>query len=65
MIKSAGKVFIGVDHTKFDKVSFVKMLSVNDVDLVFTDRQLEPKWYEFFKENNIEVCCCSDAEEQQ
>jgi DeoR/GlpR family transcriptional regulator of sugar metabolism len=58
MFKSAAKVYIGVDHTKFDRVSFVKMLSIDDVDLIFTDRQLDLKWHEFLKEKNIEVCCC-------
>lgn len=58
MINSADKVFLVVDHAKFDKVAFVKMLNINAVDMIFTDRRLPEDWEQHLRNHNVEVVYC-------
>jgi DeoR/GlpR family transcriptional regulator of sugar metabolism len=58
MIKSADKVFLVVDHAKFDKVAFIKMLNLDAVDMIFTDRALSEDWEKLLKNHNVEVVYC-------
>ncbi|SNX53412.1 DeoR/GlpR family DNA-binding transcription regulator [Thermoanaerobacterium sp. RBIITD] len=58
MANAAEKVFLLVDHTKFDKSSFVKMLDFNKVDYLFTDRKLSLEWEEFLQKQNIRLMYC-------
>ncbi|NMA84976.1 MAG: DeoR/GlpR transcriptional regulator, partial [Epulopiscium sp.] len=53
MVKSADKVFLIVDYTKFDKTSFVNMLAYDQIDLLFTDESLSMEWEQFLQEVNI------------
>lgn len=55
MIKSAEKIIMVVDHTKFDHKAFVKSYEFEDVDYIVTDQSLPTTWQEFFKEKQIEV----------
>lgn len=54
-IKSARKVILAVDHTKFDKVSFICFGDLYDVDIVVTDEEPSESWKLFFAERNIEL----------
>ena len=54
-IKSARKVILAVDHTKFDKVSFIRFGDLYDVDIVVTDEEPSDSWKLFFSERNIEL----------
>ena len=54
-LKSAKKVILAVDHTKFDKISFVRFGDLRDVDLVVTDAEPSEKWKRFFAEQNVEL----------
>ena len=54
-IKSARTVIVGVDSTKFDKVSFVRFSDFSDVDIVVTDKDPGDEWKEFFEKRNIEL----------
>ena len=54
-IKSARKVILAVDHTKFDKVSFIRFGDLYDVDIVVTDEEPSDSWKVFFSERNIEL----------
>ena len=44
MAKSAKEVYLVVDNSKFDKVSFVKMLSFKNVNKLFTDKKVSEEW---------------------
>lgn len=54
-LKSAKKVILAVDHTKFDKVSFVRFGDLKDIDLVVTDKEPSEKWKRFFADKQIEL----------
>ena len=54
-IKSAKKVILAVDHTKFDKISFVRLGELEDVDVIVTDVEPSEKWKNLLKEKGIEL----------
>jgi DeoR/GlpR family transcriptional regulator of sugar metabolism len=58
MIEVAGKVFLIADHSKFDRVSFIKMLDYEDIDIIFTDERLNYEWEQFFTSKDIEIIYC-------
>jgi DeoR/GlpR family transcriptional regulator of sugar metabolism len=58
MIKAADKTFLVGDYTKFNKVSFVKMLRIEDVDMIFTDKSLTNEWEQFISNKNVELIYC-------
>lgn len=55
MITSADKVFLLVDHDKFDKVSFVSVTDFNKIDKIFTDKTLSDDWEKLMKKSNVEI----------
>ncbi len=52
---SARKVVLAVDHTKFDKISFVHFGDFDDIDVVVTDVEPDERWKRLFAEKNIEL----------
>jgi DeoR/GlpR family transcriptional regulator of sugar metabolism len=58
MISSADKVYLVVDNTKFDRVAFVKMLSFEAVNIIFTDKKLSEDWEQLLKNYNVEIVYC-------
>lgn len=54
-INSAKKVILAVDHTKFNKISFVRLGELDDVDVVVTDVEPDEKWKNLLKEKGIEL----------
>ena len=54
-IKSAKKVILAVDHTKFDKVSFVRLGDLEGIDIVVTDIEPDETWKKLFEEKGIEL----------
>ena len=58
MIKSADKVMLVVDHTKFDKVAFVKMINFEQVNILFTDEKLSEEWEQLIAGYNIKLVYC-------
>lgn len=60
MINSAKKVFLVVDNTKFDKVSFVKIAEISDVNTIFTDEKLSLKWEEFLENKAVKLNYCKN-----
>jgi len=58
MTKVADKTFLVVDYTKFDKISFIKMLKLEDVDMIFTDKKLSHEWEQYIDNKNIELIYC-------
>lgn len=53
MMNSAKKVYLVVDSTKFDKVSFTQMLQFDDVDAVFTDNNLSDEWMQVLNRASV------------
>lgn len=58
MINSAEKVYLLVDHTKFDRVSFVKMIDFEKINYIFTDKKLNLEWETVLSDNAVELIYC-------
>lgn len=52
---AANRKVLAVDNTKFDKISFVRVCDLADIDTVVTDCQPPERWIEHFKEKNVEL----------
>ena len=55
MIKQSNKVILLVDHTKYDKTSFVKLFDYENIDYIITDIQPKEEWINLFRSYNIQV----------
>ena len=53
--KSAKKIILAVDHTKFDNVSFVRFGDLDMVYAVVTDVEPEDPWKKLFEEKGIRL----------
>ncbi|MBR2366555.1 MAG: DeoR/GlpR transcriptional regulator [Oscillospiraceae bacterium] len=53
MIASAGKVMLAIDSSKFDKVSFVKIASLSEIDTIITEKKPSAEWLRFLREKSI------------
>lgn len=58
MINSAHKRLLMADHTKFDAISFVKMMRLNQIDMLFTDEKLDDEWENILSNNNVTIVYC-------
>ena len=54
-IKSAKKVILAVDHTKFNKISFVRLSDFDGIDVIVTDVEPDDTWKKLFEEKGIEL----------
>ena len=54
-MSSAKRVLLAVDHTKFDKTSFVRFADISDVNAVVTDVEPSGEWKNYFAGNNVEL----------
>ncbi len=54
-IRQSNRIILLVDHTKFDRIAFVKVADWSDVDVLITDIEPSESWKGIFRENNIEV----------
>lgn len=52
-LKHSKNIWLLADHTKFDKISFAKILDLNEIDYLVTDKKLSKKWSKYFEKNNI------------
>ena len=55
MINAAERKILALDSEKFDKKSFVKVCSTDDLDVIVTDTEPTDKWISFCRENNIDL----------
>ncbi|MBQ8817343.1 MAG: DeoR/GlpR transcriptional regulator [Clostridia bacterium] len=55
MINAAERKILALDSEKFDKKSFVKVCSTDDLDVIVTDTEPTDKWVSFCRENNIDL----------
>lgn len=54
-IRSAKKVMLGVDSSKFDKISFVRFSEFDGISAVITDKEPSGEWKAFLSDRNIEL----------
>lgn len=52
---AADRRVLAVDGTKFDKISFVKVCDVKEIDTIVTDEAPSERWVEYLKENDVEL----------
>ena len=52
---SATRKVLAVDSSKFDKISFVRVGDISDVDVVVTDKEPSPEWVEHFNNKDVEL----------
>jgi len=55
MCAAAKTTYIAADSTKFNKVSFVKLADLRDIDGIITEHPPSTTWQETFRANNIET----------
>ncbi len=52
---AANRKILAVDSTKFDKISFVHVCEINNIDTVVTDEMPNERWLEHFKSIGVEL----------
>lgn len=52
---AANRRILAVDATKFDKISFVHVCDLNDIDTVVTDEAPSDRWVEYFKDKKVDL----------
>lgn len=55
MLKASHKVVVLCDHSKFERVAFVNICKLEDIDLLITGREINPMYLEQLRERNINV----------
>ena len=53
MMASSGKNILAIDSSKFDKVSFVKIAALSEIDMIVTEKKPSDAWLRFLKEQNV------------
>lgn len=54
MLKAASKVIIGADHSKFGRNAMVHVATLNEIDQVITDRNLDPEFQKMLRDHDVE-----------
>ncbi len=55
IFSAANRKVLAIDGTKFDKISFVKVCDVNEIDTVVTDEKPSDRWAEYLKNKDVEL----------
>lgn len=55
LMKRGQKIYLLADHTKFNKMAFVKVLGFDSLDMVITDKEPSREWKNLFKEKGIKL----------
>lgn len=55
MLSAARQKVIVADHTKLEKISFVTFAGINDVDLLITDDEADPKIIKNLRKTGLEI----------
>lgn len=58
ILRCADKKFLIADHTKFGKSAFAKMSSLDNVDVLITDKEVSGSWKKYVGEQNIQLIEC-------
>ena len=57
MIRNGQKVVLFVDHSKFDRVAFVKLADFSEIDMLVTDSRPSQDWCDFLEEAGVKLIC--------
>jgi DeoR/GlpR family transcriptional regulator of sugar metabolism len=60
----SNRTVLMVDHSKFNKVSFAKICSLNDINDIITDEPVSKEWKDFALQNNISIMDYSNFKPQ-
>lgn len=52
---AAERKVLAVDSSKFDKISFVRVCDINDIDIIVTDARPEDRWVEHCKQKDVQL----------
>ncbi len=52
---AANKKILAVDATKFDKISFVHVCELSEIDTLVTDSQPSDRWIDYLKDKNVDL----------
>lgn len=55
--KAANKKILAIDSSKFDKTSFVKVCSLDEIDVIVTDEYPGDEWANRIKDAGVELVC--------
>lgn len=55
LIKSAKKVVVLCDHTKFENIAFMNTCRLSDIDMIITDNAVSPENLEMLRDQGVEV----------
>ena len=55
LIERGQKIILLADHTKFDKVAFVRLMDFAGMDMLITDREPSEEWKRVLEEKGVEV----------
>lgn len=58
VIENTDSVYLLMDHTKFDRVTFIQTCGFEKITAVITDRYLTDKWKDFFNSKGIDFYEC-------
>ena len=57
IVKAAKKSILAVDHSKFDKISFMQVCELSEIDMVVTDKEPSESWKQTLASAGIELVC--------
>ena len=55
MVERGQKIILLADHSKFDMVAFVKLLDVENLDVLVTDREPSDEWKNLLHDKNVKL----------
>ncbi|MBQ6829779.1 MAG: DeoR/GlpR transcriptional regulator [Clostridia bacterium] len=55
IFSSANHKVLAIDSTKFDRISFVRVYDLDEVDTIVTDAPPSERWIDYCKQHNIEL----------
>lgn len=58
MIEAADKVYLLADSSKFNKISFVNMIKIEEVDTIFTEKKFSDEWEQLLERKNVKTSYC-------
>ncbi|MBT2288721.1 DeoR/GlpR transcriptional regulator [Paenibacillus albidus] len=62
MQQQANKVVLLVDHSKFDRIAFIKLFSYDKVDYIVTDEKPSDEWISFLKQYQVSLIYSVDEQ---
>lgn len=57
MATKAAKIILLADHSKFDSVAFAKLMDLESVDVLVTDRRPSEAWVDVLAAANVQLLC--------